>query len=78
MIRHCDFRTMRHSARYVVFYDGTPFTNPLIIAFSSWQQVKKWLRHEVRLGSTISCSIHGSDGRLCAYIKNREVTLLAP
>jgi len=69
---------MGHSARYVVFHESTNFTLPLIIAFSSWQQVKKWLKHEVRLGSTISCSIHGSDGRLCAYIKNREVTLLAP
>lgn len=78
MIRHCDFRTMRHSARYVVFCDGTPFTNPLIIAFSSWKQVKKCLRDKIRFDFAVSCSAHGRDGRLCAYIKNREVTLLAP
>lgn len=82
MITYCDFRTMRHKAQYVVFRNGCtlarPLAHPLIITFSSWRQVKRWLRDETRFGFAVSCSVHEGDGRLCAYIKNGEVTCLAP
>ena len=78
MVTHCDFRTMRHKANYVIFRDGSDLTRPLIITFSSWRQVKRWLRDETRFGLAVSCSVHAGDGRLCAYIKNGEVTRLAP
>lgn len=78
MIMTCDFRTMRHAAKYVVFRDTTDLMAPLIIIFSSWKQVKKWLRDETRFGQAVSCSVHRRDGHLCAYIKDGEVTRHAP
>ena len=64
----CDFRTMRHPARYVCFREGTGTTPPLVILFSSGLQVRRWLADDACFGSVADCTVHDGFGRIVAHI----------
>ncbi len=73
MIPICDFRTMRHPAKFICFRDATVITPALMIVFSSALQVQRWLEDDAVYGTGADCSIHTTDGALVAYMEDGKV-----
>jgi len=71
----CDFRTTRHPAKFVCFRDSTVMTPPLMIVFSSWLQVRRWIEDDAAYGTGADCTIHDSMGNIVAYMKDGQVII---